>query len=140
MAREKGYKHTEESKRRMSKAMKGHIVTEETRRKISESRKGRFTGENSPSWKGDKASFKAIHSWISHNKPREYFCTICNESVRLTHFANISGEYKRDFDDYIELCPECHVLFDKLTGNKQPVSFKKVICPDCGKTFEVEMK
>lgn len=54
-----GKRHTEESKRKMSKSSKGKLAgensphwgkpkSEETRRKISESRKGKYTGENNP--------------------------------------------------------------------------------------------
>jgi len=35
-------------------------------------------------------------------------------------WANISGEYKRDVSDYIQLCPSCHRKFDmgKITLNQ----------------------
>ena len=39
--------HTEESRRKISEAMKGHIVTDETRRKISEAKKGENRSEES---------------------------------------------------------------------------------------------
>jgi len=41
-------KHTEETKRKISRIVKGRKVSEETRRKISEGNKGKHNGENNP--------------------------------------------------------------------------------------------
>ena len=40
MGRKKGSKHTEETKKKMSKAHKGRVVTEEHKQKLSEANKG----------------------------------------------------------------------------------------------------
>ena len=40
-----GCKHTEETRKKLSKAKKGHIVTEETRKKMSETHKGKKPSE-----------------------------------------------------------------------------------------------
>ena len=41
----KGFKHTEESKKKMSISRKGHFISEETKRKISESEKGKYVSD-----------------------------------------------------------------------------------------------
>jgi len=72
------------------------------------------SGENNPQWKGDEASVKALHFWVYARKTRLGFCERCGRTPLSgwTDFANISGEYRRDIDDYIELCRSCHRLFD----------------------------
>ena len=42
------YTHTEETKKRMSKARIGHVNSEETRKRISQSKKGQLTGDLNP--------------------------------------------------------------------------------------------
>lgn len=69
-------------------------------------------GENNPKWKGDKVSYDALHDWINRNKPRPLFCEIC-KAKRSQDCANISGEYKRDINDFEWLCRKCHREFDK---------------------------
>jgi len=63
--------------------------------------------------KGDLASYPAIHHWIRKQKGRAKECERCGESVKLVQWANVSGEYYRDVDDYIALCRSCHWAFDK---------------------------
>lgn len=84
------------------------IASPETRRKLSEAN----SGSNHPQWKGDKAGYQAIHIWIRKHLKRKGECARCNRHG-YTEFANISGEYLRDVDDYIELCRTCHKEFDR---------------------------
>lgn len=56
-------------------------------------------------------TYNALHMWIRRNKTKMGVCSICNE-YKETTWANISGEYKRELDDYTELCDECHLLYD----------------------------
>ena len=53
-----------------------------------------------------------IHNWIRYHKPKQEYCTICNEERKL-ELANISGNYEKNIDDYHWLCKKCHVKFDK---------------------------
>ncbi len=49
----------------------------------------------------------AVHGWIKKRKTRPAVCQRCGE--KYPHdCANISGEYKRDPDDYEWLCRKCH--------------------------------
>ena len=87
-----------------------------------DSRIGKF-GEEARRWKGEKASYEAKHMWITkHYANEKTTCSHCNKSkeeVSRLEWANISGEYKRDRDDYICLCPSCHRKMD----------LKKTHCP-----------
>jgi len=69
--------------------------------------------EEHPRWKGLDASYAAIHMWVRRHKQMTGTCTHCEEERRRTEWANVSGEYLRDLDDYIELCKSCHVKFDR---------------------------
>lgn len=69
-------------------------------------------------WRGDEVGYDALHDWVNRYKERTGICEECGHCpVRKdgkvgTHFANISGEYLRDVDDYVELCPSCHKRMD----------------------------
>src|SRR5215831_19033746 len=66
----------------------------------------RFDGAN-PAWKGDQAGIGARHDWIRLRKPKTGQCEWCG-AKRYTELHNISGEYKRDLKDWVELCKPCH--------------------------------
>lgn len=69
------------------------------------------SGEKNPQWKGDGVSKRGLHYWIRDHKPKPDVCEICkkNEPYDL---ANISGEYKRDINDFQWLCRSCHMKLD----------------------------
>ena len=83
---------------------------------------GKF-GEDARRWKGDDASYVAKHMWLTkHYENEKTKCQNCGKSkaeVSRLEWANISGEYKRERDDYICLCPSCHRKMD----------LKKTHCP-----------
>ena len=53
-----------------------------------------------------------LHQKIRRIKPKQKYCSICNEEKRL-ELSNISGEYKQDITDYWWLCHACHGLYDR---------------------------
>lgn len=79
-------------------------------------------GELDPNWKGENATYSAKHRWIQNNWQKTGICELCfierppRKGTRLkwgTHWANKSGEYKRERNDWYELCPKCHKSLDK---------------------------
>jgi len=110
----KGFKHSEESKKKMRLAAKGRIISSEIRRKISETaiRNGTQQNENNSQWKGNSASYGAIHDWVRRKKDKPEVCEMCR-TKEPQELANISGNYKRNINDYLYLCRRCHKLFDK---------------------------
>ena len=62
-------------------------------------------------WKGEDASYAAKHNWVRRHKQKTGKCVLCNRH-KETIWANIDHEYKRDLNDYIELCRACHNIFD----------------------------
>lgn len=63
-------------------------------------------------WKGEMAGYTAKHSWVTRHNGKAKKCELCG-SIKKCVWANISGEYRRDKNDYISLCYPCHYLFDK---------------------------
>ena len=72
-----------------------------------ESKKGYYNGL----WKGNKVQYPALHMWVKRNKPKSQACEYCKKEGRLD-LANISGEYKRDINDFRWLCRKCHMVED----------------------------
>lgn len=84
----------------------------------TEFKEGECVGEKHHNWKGDSAGYGALHEWIKRHKLKPKFCPICNINKKL-HAHNISGEYKRDVDDWVYLCQGCHFKLHRKIRNKQ---------------------
>lgn len=69
-------------------------------------------GEKHYRWTGDAVSYRAVHKWVRKYKPHSDVCEKCNMPHYRLEIANISGEYKRDINDYIWICPKCHMVLD----------------------------
>lgn len=70
--------------------------------------------EKNPNWKGDNVTLSGIHRWIERNHGKPMKCEECGTTEKKRYdWANISGQYKRDFSDWKRLCRSCHVKFDK---------------------------
>jgi hypothetical protein len=62
-------------------------------------------------WKGKNAGYEALHIYINSHKPKPELCECCKK-VSGYDWANISGNYKRDFNDWEWLCRKCHMIKD----------------------------
>jgi hypothetical protein len=94
------------------------INAELHRQRVSASLVGKF-GEQSRRWKGVKASYTAKHMWIIKHYGNAQKCeqVECDyKNPKRYEWHNISGTYKRERSDYIQLCPSCHRKID--TKNK----------------------
>lgn len=69
-------------------------------------------GERHPQWKGTQAGYMALHNWLRRTAKKAGACAACGKEGK-TDWANLSGEYRRDVDDYRELCRSCHIRFDR---------------------------
>jgi hypothetical protein len=117
----KGHVVSEETRRKISRGHKGKSngregchLSDETRRKISESNKGKTHGPRGElhwQWAGDTVGKVSLHIWIRRYKPKSEVCEMCHQKKPLDA-ANISGEYRRDINDFIWLCRACHSRFD----------------------------
>ena len=94
--------------RTLSEVQKLNKSKPEIRRKISESR----MGEKNWNWKGDKVSYRPLHQWIEHHKPKPEVCEICGKSGRI-ELSCKDHNYNRHIDNYQYLCCKCHRQYDK---------------------------
>lgn len=95
---------------------KGISPTLHTRDKISNKLKGKNIGKMNGLWKGNKVKYNALHAWIKRHKPKPKFCEDCG-SKEPFDLANISGEYKRDINDFKWVCRGCHMKEDGRMNN-----------------------
>lgn len=147
-----GRKLTDYQKRMVSLAQKGKPKSKETRKKLSLALKGRkcpwvseankkrlkekhpmygktpkwMVGKNNWIWKGNNVGYYALHHWLNRVLGKAKICSKCGSlgsKIRGCHWANISGEYKRDLNDWISLCPKCN----KNDGIRIPERFKEEV-------------
>lgn len=109
---ERGKINLSNAKKGKKHPMYGKHKKEETKRKISEAN----MGEKNGMWKGDEVGFNCLHKWIKRHKPKPKFCKRCKINPPRD-LANISGEYKRDINDFEWLCRKCHMDVDGRLNN-----------------------
>lgn len=133
---------SEETRRKIGIAHKGAIFSKERRDKIRQKALGRkghklgklFEKGNDPwnkglkginlgsknwMWKGENAGYHAIHIWLKTNYGKASKCEHCGtKKAKRFEWANISGEYKRDISDYLQLCSKCHHKYDNLSQKR----------------------
>jgi len=110
-ASQRGRKLTDETKAKISASKIGRSSSLDTRTKMSLKRKGTRVGEDNPVWRGDNVGYRAIHTWVANHKTKIGICSDCGKEKK-THWSNIDHTYRRDLDDYTELCVKCHRRYD----------------------------
>lgn len=95
--------------------------SDETRQRMSAVRRGRFLSGEHPNWRGDAVGYSGLHGWVRRHKAKTGVCTECGAAVgtsrfRGTEWANVSGRYLRDLDDFVELCISCHRRRDRIAA------------------------
>lgn len=127
MATEKQKKYWESKKGKPSwnKGKKLSIIHKENLSISHQGQKGYWLGKKRPEnsneknnkWKGDDASYYAIHIWVANHfgKSSDYPCKFCEKrgGSKQMHWANIDHKYSRDKKDWIVLCVKCHCNYDK---------------------------
>ena len=71
--------------------------------------------DSHPNWKGDAASYQALHAWVARKLGQPSTCEMCGRAGltgKHIQWANKSHEYRRDVGDWIRLCASCHKLYD----------------------------
>lgn len=65
-------------------------------------------------WVGAKVNYQSLHAWIERHKGKPKKCEHCGTTSKKAKYdwANKSGKYKRDLNDFIRLCKPCHRKFD----------------------------
>jgi len=112
----KGSKHSKETKRKLSEALKGKRLSMIHRDKVimNLSWYNGQEGEKNLGWVGDKVCYSALHNWNQKHFKKPCHCEECQTGkAKKFEWANITGKYTRNREDYKYLCASCH---DKLDG------------------------
>jgi hypothetical protein len=118
-----GKKRSAETRLKMSLAKKGKMpkfIPDNTGRERPD-----MLGENHWLWAGDEIGYRNLHRWVERHLGKASFCE--NSPIHIAtryHWANISGEYKRDLSDWRQLCPKCNIndgvkIPERLKGGYQ---------------------
>ena len=105
-----GKKFTEEHKRKIGLKHKGKLISEEHKQKISLYMTSRI-GSLNHHWKGDLVGVSGVHQWVRKNLTQPEKCQMCDDRP-VADLANITGIYKRDFENWKYLCRKCHMVSD----------------------------
>ena|SRR3990167_5050758 len=70
-----------------------------------------------------RRGYRGLHNWVERELGKPSLCAICGDDYRrMYHWANISGEYKRELSDWRRLCVPCHkrekYLYACVNGHK----------------------
>lgn len=66
-------------------------------------------GENHQSWKGNTVGYGGVHQWMRKEYGIPTKCDECGTTeAKRYEWANISGKYNRDREDFRGLCVSCH--------------------------------
>lgn len=86
--------------------------------------RGKKTGITPGNFKGEKVSYSGLHHWVKYHlgSPKEKLCVNCSAGAK--EWANISGTYKRDLNDWQPMCVKCHRNMDDV-GRKSWVTRTK---------------
>ena len=85
------------------------VYSDKTLALMSKAKVGTIPGN----YKGEDVSYAALHHWVTRKLGRPLKCEHCSTNDRVLHWANVSGEYLRQLDDYMGLCVPCHSRYDK---------------------------
>ena len=81
----------------------------------------RNLGAGNPGWLGDDVSYRGLHQWIENNygKPNKCEGLNCSSKYQMYQWSNVSGNYKRNRDDWQMLCISCHRKYDCTDGTRE---------------------
>jgi len=95
-------------------------------------------------WVGDEVKYCGLHDYIGSSLGKPSTCSKCKKEGlfgKKIHWANKSGNYKREFTDWIRLCAKCHSQYDHLRG-RYPEPWNKtkveINCKFCYKKIRIK--
>lgn len=77
-----------------------------------------YSGKDHYKWQ-EKPNYAAVHAWIVKIYGKAKSCSFdsTHQSTRY-EWANISGSYLRDVNDFAQLCKKCHNEYDWIRRGK----------------------
>lgn len=116
---------------KISKSLRGKKKSPDHIKKVADALRGQerlsWRGSNHFAWKGRWVNYGSLHDWVARYRGREKKCSRCglSDAKRKYNWANISGKYKRDLNDWIRLCIPCHRNLDNGRNSMNKI-WKKV--------------
>lgn len=109
---------------KLRKATIGKKATAQAKINMSKAHIGKHIGKNSGSWKGNNIKYMPMHNWVRKEFGDPKKCEHCglDDVSKKYDWANKSGNYLRDRDDWIRLCRKCHVKYDNI-GERSSKTF-----------------
>ena len=136
----KGRKMSDEQKKKLSAIVKEQWKNKEFREAVTKAQIGRkqsketiekrvaqFRSEKSPHWKGDEASYVAIHMWLRKCFGKADHCDMCGGGKNY-HWSCRNGKPDRNLQNWWMLCVKCHKNYDLifvLGGKHQTGKYKR---------------
>lgn len=98
--------------------------------------------EKASHWKGSDVGYGGVHQWVNKEFGKATFCCLCgrNDPKRKYEWANLTGKFLRDRENWKNLCVPCHKKFDEsgekawLKREKERTRIQKS-CLLCGNLF-----
>jgi len=115
----KGVPCTDEHKENISNRTTGRTAwnkgVSRTWHSPTEFKKGQNTGKDNYQWKDD-VSYRNLHRWVERKLGKAVKCVNCGEEkvTKNIHWSNIDHSYKRNTNDWQQLCAKCHRQHDKM--------------------------
>ena len=115
------YKRTESYKNKQreialkngyGKWMMGKKHTQETKEKMGLAHQG----DKNHNWLGIDVGYVSLHEWVNRKLGQPDTCEFCGElglKGQRIHWASKSREYKRDLNDWLQLCVSYHWKYDQ---------------------------
>src|SRR4051812_42126586 len=76
-----------------------------------------------------ESEYRTLHQWVRYHRGKPNRFEKCGDSSeRRYHWANISGEYKRDLADFERLCVPCHFRADGMSTYNGESTWKRELC------------
>jgi hypothetical protein len=101
--------HSEETKKALSDKLK--LIAKPNKTSF---KKGQLSEENNVNWKGDNVSYRNLHRWVERKLGKAIKCVKCGKSEGRIHWSNNDHLYKRNTEDWTQLCPKCHAEQNKV--------------------------
>lgn len=72
-------------------------------------------GKNNPAWKGKDVGYVSLHKWVARKLGKANNCSFNSSHLSWRfEWANISGSYLRNINDWTQLCIKCHRDYDMI--------------------------
>ena len=66
--------------------------------------------------------YQAVHAWLRRKYKKNGVCKVCGKKTK-TQWANITGKYLKDIDNFVEMCRSCH-YYEDLKNPKKPKMYQ----------------